>query len=149
MKTIKAQERFNEPVTEASLEQAIKRGRTRHEPHLYATAVSYLPTHEALLVSFADQSALLLPVHNYPELSELNKAELAHLELGFGGSALCLEEKDLHVSITGLISASDPLMAMASMVVAARNGSRRSPAKAQSSRENGQKGGRPRKLAMS
>lgn len=36
------------------------------------------------------------------------------LETGYAGSALCLDERDLHVSIAGLVSASEPLMTLAS-----------------------------------
>ena len=73
--------------------------------------------------------------------------DLKQMAVGFGGSALCLEERDLHVSIAGLVSASLPLMEMATALVAARNGRRNSEVKAKTSRENGLKGGRPRKLA--
>lgn len=44
-----------------------------------------------------------------------------------------------------LVSASQPLMDLAATVIAVRNGSRRTEAKAQASRENGRRGGRPRK----
>lgn len=148
MKTIKAQDRFDEPVTEAGLQQAIERGQKRRTPGLHATHVQFLPAFQSLLIGFVDQSAVVLPVQNYPELAALGITELEHLELGFGGTALCLEERDLHVSIAGLVSASQPLMEMAATVIAARNGSRSSAAKAQASRENGLKGGRPRKSAM-
>lgn len=148
MKTIKAQERFDEPVTASVLAQAIVRGKKRHGQGLHATVVQYLPALNSLLIGFPDQSAVVLPVKNYPELTELSTDELNHLAVGFGGSALCLDARDLHVSIAGLVSASQPLMDMASTVIAARNGSRSSAAKVQTSRENGQKGGRPRKLEM-
>ena len=81
-----------------------------------------------------------------PRIAELSGTELGNLALGFAGSALCLEEQDLHVSIAGLVSASAPLMEMAAIVIASRNGSRSTVAKAIASRENGQKGGRPRKV---
>jgi hypothetical protein len=71
-------------------------------------AVQYLPAFKSLLISFADQSAVVLPVKNYPDLAELNTTELERLAVGFGGSALCLDERDLHVSIAGLVSASQP-----------------------------------------
>ena len=147
MKTVKAKDRFDEPVTAAVLEQSIERGRKRRASGLRATVVQYLSARKSLLIGFADQSAVSLPVKNYPELAGLTANELNHLELGFGGSALCLDERDLHVSIAGLVSASDSLMEMAATVIAARNGSRSSAVKSQTSRENGQKGGRPRKLA--
>lgn len=148
MKTVKAQEQFDEPVTEAVLEQAIERGRKRRSQGVHATTVQYLPVLHSLLIGFADQSAVALPVKNYPELAELGMAELERLAVGFGGSALCLDERDLHVFIAGLVSASKPLMEMAATVIAIRNGSRRSTAKATSSRTNGRKGGRPRNLAQ-
>jgi hypothetical protein len=148
VKTVKAKDRFDEPVTAAGLERAVLRGRKQSGTHLEATSVKYLPMFKSLLISFADESALVLPVKNYAELSTLSMAELKRLTLGFGGTALCLHERDLHLAIAGLISASEPLMEMAATVVASRNGSRSSVAKAQTSRENGLKGGRPRKLAV-
>jgi len=69
---------------------------------LYALSVEYLLAYQSLLISFSDQSAVL-------------------------------------------VSASQPLMDLAATVIAVRNGSRRTEAKAQASRENGRKGGRPRK----
>lgn len=122
-----AQDRFDESVTASVLAKATARGRQRRHPGLHALSVAYLP------------------VKNYPELSALGVAELEGLAIGHGGTALCLEARDLHVSIAVLVSASQPLMDLAATVIAVRNGSRRTEAKAQASRENGRKGGRPRK----
>ena len=72
MKTIKAQERFDEPVTAAGLARAVARGRQRQGQGLHATAVQYLPALKSLLIGFADESALALPVKNYAELNELS-----------------------------------------------------------------------------
>jgi hypothetical protein len=147
MKTVKAKEYYDEPVTEEVLVRAVVEGRKRRGTTLHAKNVRYLPEFKALAVSFADKAAILLPVKKYAELAQLSLAELERIKVGFGGSALCLDERDLHVSIAGLVSASKPLMELASTVIAARNGSRSSAAKALAARENGQKGGRPRKLA--
>ena len=140
-----AQDRFDEPVTASVLAKATARGRQRRHPGLHAMSVAYLPAYRSLLIGFSDQSAVLLPVKNYPELSALGVAELEGLAIGYGGTALCLEARDLHVSIAGLVSASQSLMDLAATVIAVRNGSRRTEAKAQASRENGRRGGRPRK----
>jgi Protein of unknown function (DUF2442) len=145
MSTVVAKKQLDEPVTTAVLRHAVERGEQRRRLVLQARTVRYLPDSRSLLIGFADDSAVVLPVKNYPELAKLKRAQLDNLELGFAGSALCLEEKDLHVSIAGLVSASAPLMAMAATMVATRNGSRRTIAKSAASRENGQKGGRPRK----
>jgi Protein of unknown function (DUF2442) len=144
MTRVKAQSGFDEPVTRMVLSRAIERGRTRGGQGVRATAVKYLPVLKSLLISFADHSAVALPVRNYPELTALSTADLGRLTLGLGGSALCLDARDLHVSIAGMVSASQPLMDMAATLIAARNGSKTSAVKVQASRANGQKGGRPR-----
>lgn len=145
MTTIKSKRRADVPVTAQVLAQAIERGRKRKGTGVRATALHYQVAHKALRVSFADATAVMLPVGNYPELKVLNAAQLKRVSLGMGGSALCLDEEGLHVSIAGLVAASAPLRHMAVTVAAARNGARTSEAKASSSRENGLKGGRPRK----
>ena len=145
MSKIKATTRFDEPVTAEVLDRAIERGKQRKNTGVHATSVSYVSALKSLLVGFADHSAVALPVRNYSELADLSAADLKGLEVGFGGSALCLDKHDLHISIAGMVAASASLMAMATTVVAARHGRRVSIAKAKASRENGQKGGRPRK----
>ena len=146
MTAIVAKDRFDEPVTDEGVRRATERGQHRRALALHASAVQYVADSQTLTIGFADQSAVVLPVKNYPELATLSHAELARLSLGYAGSALCLDEQDLHVSIAGLVSASAPLMEMAAIVVAARNGRRRSDIKSAAARQNGQKGGRPRKI---
>ena len=144
MTSLKAQTRFDEPVTQDVLTHAIERGRKRGGVGVHATSVKYVPLLKSLLVSFADHSAVALPVKNYPELAALTAADLNKLTLGLGGSALCLDDLDLHVSLAGLVAASKPLMEMAATLIATRNGRKTSAVKVQASRINGQKGGRPR-----
>lgn len=145
MSIVTARALFDEPVSDEVLRRAVERGQQRR-PALHASAVQYVADSQSLRIGFSDLSAIILPVKNYPELAQLSGTQLDRLVLGFAGSALCLEEQDLHVSIAGLVSASIPLMEMAATVVASRNGSRSSASKAVAARENGQKGGRPRKV---
>jgi hypothetical protein len=145
MKTIKARKHEDQPVTQRILDQAIDQGRKRSAPNIQPTTLRFLSELNALAIGFSDQTALLLPVANYPELRELSVTELGQIELGFGGKAICLEHRDMHMSISGMISASESLMAIAGSLVAARNGRRISAAKATASKANGAKGGRPRK----
>lgn len=130
MTSVKVQSRFDEPVTPESLSQALERGRQRAAKGIHATALQYVPQLQSLLFGFAGHSAVALPVHNYPELAALSNAELQALTLGFGGSAVCLDARDLHISIAGLVAASQPLMDMAAILIAARNGRATSSAKA-------------------
>lgn len=108
-----ARVRFDEVVTQEVLDQAIERGSKRADAGVHATSVQYVALLQSLLIGFADQSAVSLPIKNYPELAALTDDELKGLELGFGASALVSEARDLHLSIAGLVSASEPLMAMA------------------------------------
>lgn len=144
MSTVTTKNHFDEVVTPEVLTQATKRGQQRVSPGVHATGVRYVAVLKCLLISFVDHSAVALPTQNYPELATLTEAELNALELGFAGSALCLDARDLHVSIAGLVSASQPLMALAASLMASRNGRKSSVAKTEAARANGQKGGRPR-----
>lgn len=145
MKTIKAREHDDQPVTQRVLNQAIDQGRKHTALSIQPTTLRFLSELNALAIGFSDQTALLLPVANYRELRELSVDELGQIELGFGGKAICLAHRDLHLSISGMISASESLMGVAGSLIAARNGRRVSAAKATASKANGAKGGRPRK----
>ncbi|TBN40749.1 DUF2442 domain-containing protein [Pseudomonas sp. BGI-2] len=144
MKTIQAREQTDRPVTEEALSQAIERGEASRRSGLNATAVTL--SGPCLAVSFEDGSGVFLPVGNYSEFDSFDAGDFNDLKVGFSGTALCHEGKDLHVSIAGMISASKPLMDMASSVIASRNGRQSSAAKAEAARANGKKGGRPRKV---
>lgn len=146
MKTISAKLQLDRPVTEAVLDEAIERGRLRHKSGLQATAVTYQDG--CLTIRFEDGTGVLLPVKLFPEFDGFEAGDYADLKVGLSGTALCHEEKDLHVSIAGMISASKPLMNMAASVVSSRNGRQSSAAKAEAARANGKKGGRPRKVEV-
>lgn len=144
--TIQAKNGFDEAVTPEVLQRAVALGRSRHRGSIHALSLHYLPDTRALMITFGDQTAIVLPVENYAELTALTERELQQLSLCFAGSALCLNDRDLHVSIAGLMAASQPLLEAAKTVTASYNGSLRTLAKAAASRENGKKGGRPRSL---
>ncbi|MFJ7312206.1 DUF2442 domain-containing protein [Pseudomonas sp. NPDC098747] len=143
MKVIKAKPSARSPLTEEMVEAAIKRGEARRASSLQAVSVTFEKT--SLVIRFEDGSGVLLPVDRYPEFDGFDADDYANLNIGFGGTALCHEGKDLDVSIAGMISASPSLMVMAASVVASRNGRQSSAAKSEAARANGKKGGRPRK----
>ena len=76
MNAVRARERFNEPITDDVLRLAVERGRQRNVPALHARSVRYITDSMSLLIGFADESAVVLPVKNYPELASLSLAEL-------------------------------------------------------------------------
>ncbi|SDK71148.1 MULTISPECIES: DUF2442 domain-containing protein [Stenotrophomonas] len=99
----------------------------------------------SFVISFADRTRISLPVAMFPEFSDLKTSELGKLQLGFGGSAITLDERDLHVSIAGLVKASSPMRNLARAVTASLLGGAKGGKKASASRANGAKGGRPKK----
>lgn len=146
MKTIKAKPQEDRPVTEAVLDEAIERGKIRHKRGLQATAVSF--QQQCLTVSFEDGTGVLLPVKHFPEFNGFDPEDYAGLKPGLSGTALCHEARDLHVSITGMISASEPLMNMAASVVSSRNGRQSTAAKAEAARAHAKKSGLLRKVEV-
>ena len=128
------------------LDHAVVRGEARHDAGLQVSTLSYAAG--CLCLGFADGSSIHLPVENYPELAALSDTHLQQLQLGFSATAVCHEAVDLQLSIVGLLSASEPLMKLATQLVASRNGRQSSAAKARAARLNGKKGGRPRKVEV-
>lgn len=119
MKTIPARNGLGRPVTEEVREEAIARGleRSQWEPH--AISVQYLEERSAIELEFDDFTAITLPLAKYPYLRDLTRQELSQLKVGFGGVALCLAERDLHVSIAGMVAASRSLTEVAVAVATA------------------------------
>ncbi|WP_409316229.1 DUF2442 domain-containing protein [Pseudomonas sp. KCJK9016] len=144
MKTVKAGLHADRPVTEKRLDEAVDRGGLRRRSSLQAVAVTFQKP--CIAIHFEDGSGVLLPVNLYTEFDDFEPDDFAQLKIGFAGTALCHEGKDLQISIAGMISASQPLMSMAASVIASRNGRQSSTAKAEAARANGRKGGRPRKI---
>lgn len=139
--------RLDQPITDETVKKAVEKGEKARRSGVHATQVRYLPDTDLLQIFFGASNSVTLKAKQYPEFAKLSRAELEHIKLGFGGAALCLDEKDLHVSIAGLIAATPPLVAMAKTVVGTRNGAIISSAKAKAARVNGAKGGRPRNKA--
>jgi hypothetical protein len=76
--------------------------------------------------------------------------ELDKLEVWPDGSAIELEDRDIHISVHGLLAAILPAMLptrIVAAIFASRGGHATSREKRISSQANGRKGGRPRKKA--
>ncbi|WP_242171664.1 MULTISPECIES: DUF2442 domain-containing protein [unclassified Pseudomonas] len=142
-KIVKAKIVLYKPLTDADVDKAIARGRKLKR--LYANASNVRYESECISIGFSDGSRVMLPVAGLPEFEGFSQEDFQQLEVGFGGKALCCEAQDLDVSITGLIATSQPLMDLATSLVASRNGRKSSAAKSAAARANGKKGGRPRK----
>lgn len=140
-----AQSRGDQSITDAVMDAAIARGDARKGLGIHATGLRYSANREVLTIEFEDKSSFSVPISNYPELAILSESDRRAPSLGVGGSAVTLDSRDLHISIAGLIKASQPLANLVRVVYAGWLGSKTSSAKAIASKENGRLGGRPRK----
>lgn len=139
MKTIVARARFDEPVTDTVV---AARTTPREQKGIQASSVQYFKPMKGLLVQFAD-SAIVLPVNGHPELRDLPEEALSRVALGFNGTALVLDEYDLHISLAGMLQHNAAIERIARFVVSSKNGQAKSRIKTIAARENGAKGGRP------
>jgi len=117
MNVIKAKKTYPNTVTRGVLKRALARGEKAPESEARAISVCYLAALDALLVRFVDQTGVLLPVNHYAEFSSLTVELLNRIQIGYGGRALCLEQRDLHVSLVGLAASSKALMSLAAALM--------------------------------
>ena len=129
---------------------ALATGQSASESEVRAQAVRYVPERDAVEILTSQGAGFLIPRQWIEALKDVALDELAKLTVWPDGSAIELEDRDIQISVSGLLSAVLPAMlpsrAVASLF-ASRGGQSTSAAKKASSRENGLKGGRPRKRA--
>ena len=136
-------------VSAKQLEDSIRRGRTRGESEFRAETVRYRQDEDAIEIVTTDGAGFLIPRVWIDDLADLRPEDMTDLEVWPGGMAFELPRHDVHVSIHGLLVGVLPKMvprpALASLF-ARRGGTATSEAKRASARNNGAKGGRPRKV---
>lgn len=113
----------------------------RDEPR--AAAAAYDPAARVVHVRMHNGASFAVPVRMLDELDGASDADLAGVEIPPSGFGLHWPALDAHIALTGILDA-----AFGSVVrsgIARKAGSTRSSAKSHASRENGRKGGRPRK----
>lgn len=135
-------------ITDAEYATALSSGRAEAASELRAQAVRYIPERDAIEIVTNQEGGFLIPRTWIGALQEVPPDELAKLEIWPDGSAIGLEERDIHISVDGLLLALLPALLPESMlaaIFASRGGKVTSDAKRASARANGRKGGRPRK----
>ena len=131
-------------VSDAELDAAERRGREMEERTPRATAARYDAASGRIVIDFANGSCFMVPARLLQDLEGASDAELAEVQVEHG-YALRWDRLDVDFTIPGLLAG---IFGTASYM-AARAGRTRSAAKAAASRENGRKGGRPRKAISS
>jgi hypothetical protein len=135
-------------ITETEYAAALAVGRTAADTEIRARTVRYVPEQDAIEIVTNRNFGLSIPRGSVHALDNVPKQELAKLDVWPDGSVIELENRDIHISVHGLLTALLPEMLPArtvASVFASRGGQSTSDAKRRSARENGRKGGRPRK----
>jgi len=135
-------------ISDAEYAAALAAGRAETDTEIRAQAVRYVPERDAIEIVTNRNAGFLIPRQWIGVLQDVPIEELDRLEVWPDGSAIELEDRDIQISVHGLLTAILPAMlpskAIASLF-ASRGGQSTSRAKRISSRANGRKGGRPRK----
>jgi hypothetical protein len=129
---------------------ALEAGRRAAESEFRAQAVSYLPDRDAIEVITVNNGGFVIPRHLIGVLQDVDPDALAGMELWPDGSLIEIEDLDIHISVDGMVKAALPVLVPSRIVAglfAASGGAAKSKAKAESSRRNGMKGGRPKSRA--
>jgi hypothetical protein len=93
-------------------------------------------------------AGFLIPRQWIGALQDVSIEDLARLEVWPDGSAIEIEDLDIHIGVHGLLAASLPgLLSTRTLaaIFASRGGRATSAVKRSTARENGRRGGRPRK----
>ena len=111
----------------------------RIEPR--AKAIEYDTAQNLVLVALKGGCVFGFPPEEVPGLAGAEPDQLAKVRLSPSRDGLHWDELDAHASLTGLVAKALNLREWAPRIM----GQVRSEAKAKAARENGKKGGRPRK----
>lgn len=121
---------------------AIERGKTKLAAEPRAMAARYDATANRIIVDLTSGATFAFPPALVEFLQDATPEQLAGVEVQGAGFGLHWEALDVDYTVAGLMNG----IFGTARWMAARAGQATSSAKAQASRENGKKGGRPRKV---
>lgn len=130
-------------LTDSEIHAASERGRIAQQSEPRADAVRYDKRDSRIVVDLANGCTFAFPARMAQGLETATDEDLAAVEILGSGYGLHWETLDVDLSIPGLLAGLFGTKAY----MAQRAGRTKSPAKAAAARENGCKGGRPRKQA--
>jgi hypothetical protein len=129
-------------LTDAEIDAARERGRIAQETEPRATSARYDRKSGRIIVELTSGATFAFPPELVEGLCDGTPEQLAEVQVSPAGFGLHWPSLDEDYSVPGLMNG----IFGTARWMAKRAGSATSPKKAASSRENGKKGGRPRKL---
>ena len=133
-------------VSEQEFQAAIQRGEDLRQ-NGYAVSAEYDAPQSQLVVSLSSGVIIMVPVHLIQELAEADPAALGDIEIAPSGLALHWPSLDADVYVPSLMQGIFGTKRWMAAQLGAAGGRVTTPAKAAAARQNGAKGGRPRKQA--
>lgn len=125
--------------------RALGKEMLKHEPR--ATAASYDPESHNVAVTLVNDCVYIFPVEVAQELHNADPIDLAEIVVDGVGFNLHWPRLDVDIYVPALVAGIFGTKRWMDQALARRAGQAKSPAKAAAARENGKKGGRPRKVA--
>lgn len=133
-------------ITDQEFQAAIKRGEDLRQSG-YAVSAEYDAPQNRLVVSLNSGVIIMVPVHLMQELADADPAALGDIEIAPSGLALHWPSLDADVYVPSLMQGMFGTKRWMAAQLGAAGGRATTPAKAAAARQNGAKGGRPRKQA--
>lgn len=130
-------------LTDAEIDAAIQRGNIAQQTEPRAESARYDKRNSRVIVDLKNGCTFAFPPRLAQGLETATDEELAAVEILGAGYGLHWEALDVDLSVPGLLTGLFGTKAY----MARRAGQAKSPAKTAAARENGRKGGRPRKQA--
>src|SRR5271170_4853749 len=92
-------------TTDAEYAAALAAGRTEAESEIRAEAVRYVPDRDAIEIATTRNAGFLVPRQWIGALQDVSVEDLAKLEVWPDGSAIEIEDRDIQISVHGLMTA--------------------------------------------
>jgi hypothetical protein len=134
-------------TTDEDIEKALAAASANEEPRAKAIGLTYEDGERLLSLRMSDGSCHYIPTAKLQGLSEASDDTISHLEISEDGLDIHLPSGDVDLYVPALLSGIYGTKKWMS-ALGQRGGRSRSAAKTDASRENGRKGGRPRKYPL-